>query len=925
MSLGTVRYLLVIEGVADQWVTDSSLVKDTLTDKRIRHEGLIMDGAVISEKIDLREPSVDVSALSLRIRSHDDVAMKCFAQHRKPITWLTNDADEDDTTFTVAKGTNAAANDYVHIGTEVVKVTAVGSTSMTVTRQQWDTQQQYHYANKGNNIYDPYIYMAYDASADVYYPPPTLENRRAYLFRYLTGDTSDENNVFDFSSTKDGSVRDSSDTMIYRGVISQSPMLDSDGVTWIIEISSMIALLEQDISYEEVFGIRGIYHHDFNALAIRVTDWNASPQGGSYQLVGFWETNTELQDELNQYYAGYGTNVDSSEFGINQNTGELVTRMKADATPPDCICDIISSMEGCTPDNDIIIYKEPSNPGQTAIKYWNAVANAYYYRYASATGGKDWFSFPGKWTVLGAGARSWLGKVVSDNWYKITVNGKVDGTNVAPGTYPDNRIYVQTEMDTYVAVNDAVRIVTPGWGWDYVGVITAATTDANGYYYLELERLPYTNDPEDITDNIYPLNTNTNIYTIKGYSRNTDVSSFLDSVIDEAIKANMGNTPFITGADINTTDIALTVGIAAGGDEFLLFRDYIFGETTSMLDIMKEECKLCGMFMCLDSTGRITTKELTMPSKTDGALTTINSDNIVTPYDGAGNWAGWMPDREGIVNTIEIKYNYNPVTAEHETLQEYIDHDSIAIYKNRGRNKMEIAPYSSHSTDMRRSDIRRSTKKIAQKHLDFFAKPYDIVEIPVTLDLMSSVLCGTKVSVTCPHIPDTANGTRGITSKPGLCIGREWPLDATSAEGKLTIRIDNGELDGGYAPACYISAATNVSGNIWDLTVTENKYSPSGEDDNSYFSAGYKIKLIEHDASSPSTQVGSVSTVPNATTVRVSLGGAAPWGATFTGPYYLVFDALANSPTSDQQDYVYIAESDGDLTGGDDSQGSRFQ
>jgi hypothetical protein len=424
----------------------------------------------------------------------------------------------------------------------------------------------------------------------------------------------------------------------------------------------------------------------------------------------------------------------------------------------------------------------------------------------------------------------------------------------------------------------------------------------------------------------YPLNETTTIKIIKSFATEGDTSDFVAAIIDKAPQANSGTTPFITGSDLNEADIIdmfdgtnddLTLGLS-----FLSKREYSFQAKVSVLDALKEECKLLGACMKLDSTGALTIFNLEMPAKTEAGFTTINTNNIITPYGSVGSWIRWSPDLEGVINVIDLSFGYNVGDDGFEDGKKIINHESLATYKNRGRAEMQITPYSRAKTQPKDST---TIEVIAKNILGFFASDYDIVEIPVSTELMTSVYCGTKVKVTSSHIPNTSSGTRGVTAAPGICVGREWPLDATVPFGTLKIRLDRGTPEGGYAPSCLVTTATNVSGNTWDLTVTENLYSPSGEDDNSYFNAGEQIKLIQVNDASPDTGVGTVSTVSDATTVRVALTATAPWGATFTGNYYMVFDALSSSPTSDQQEYAYVAENDGDLTGGVYSQGHRFK
>jgi hypothetical protein len=954
MTLGTVKYLLVIEGVADQWVTDSSLVNASLGTYRRRNEGLSVEGASISEHLNLRDASTDVGGMTLRISAEDTIGLKCFAQRTKHITYLTADATAAATTFTVDKASVVDTNDYIHIGTEVCKVTNISDTTLTVTRQLWDTQQQAHYAVRGNTEFSPKIYLACDVSTGDRYPPPTLENRRCYLFRYAQGETSDENDVFDFSSTKDGSVRSSTDELIFRGVISQAPVLDNDGITWALQISSVTSLLEQEIissTDEDEFRITGVYHSDEDCVAI-ITEDSDNQVGGLtpdriYKLSGFKDDNSAFIDYLNSAYGGstLGTNVDNLEFSYNGS--QLTATIQTDAST-DCnfLLHIISTTEGCT-DNWSQMWTLTSNTANKALPDTLALGTTYH----RACSGPDTASYITPWAATFAGTtgpRGWLGAVWT---YKnlfgstgplnlLNVNAlPYEGSDSNTTTNPSNRIHIESRITPYVSDTDALYIATDGVPTPLVLRIKSGTISPVGDTAVSIDlEVPVGNPARAVIPSNnrryqqqlinfeqypYPLNDTTIVKVVKIFTTATYLGPFLGAVVDKAPEANKGTVPFITGSDVNESNITGISFGSSSGTEYLSSRNYWFNEKVSLLEILQEECKLLGCCMKLDATGRLDLFRLQMPASTESGFVTVNTDSIITPYGSTGNWIRWSPGLDGVVNVIDLQYGYDYKTGDYSKQVDIVDIDSVSSYKNRGRSSMTIAPYSKSTVDVRTDSD--EIKEVARRQLAFFASDYDVVEIPVTMDLMTTVYCGTKVKVTSSHIPNTSSGTRGVTSRPGLVIGRDWPLDASESVGKITVRLEKGDIEGGYAPACEVTTATNVSGNTWDLTVTENKYSPSGEDDNSYFSAGYQIKLIQVNDASPDTGVGTVSTVSDATTVRVALTATAPWGATFTGNYYMVFDALSSSPTSDQQEYVYIAESDGDLTGGDNNQGHRFK
>jgi hypothetical protein len=914
-----------------------------------------LEGCYISENINLRDCWPEIDSFTCKITAPEDIGYKMFAQKTKPITWLTLDEDEVGGTIDVAKGTNAATtNDYIYVGTEVMKVGTVGAESFAVTRTQWDTISQGHYKSQKNiEEFNPFLYMAYDDSAGVYYPPPAIENRRVWLIQYREGETPDTDTPLDAGFT---------DRWVFRGVIAQAPMLAPDGVSWIMTIAPITTLFEQEFAPNrgDGWGITGIYHSDDNAATVVEYDTLDGDHSDKkfYKFVGYWETDEEFAEEITNYMDDKGTNVDDQHWAMEPD-GKITNTIDTDAvSAPVYSSFYISSMEGCIDFDDAWNFE---SAGKTRIVgYTSLTTSTQYWRESNIKASKVFYSDDIANASIMGFPRGYLGMVPMD-WRKWANGGTIAGANPEDnlndtvGNNPSNRVYIESSIEPFLTTDDRLRIETPGCGPIVVGVSTINNT--SGVYYVHLDD-PFLSQMAPSGGGLlsqwialvnrgvstfanavpvvlggssiwpYPLDGSTKIQVIKVYTSDSNLADFVDEVTDESIYANNGSVPFITSYDIDDT-MDSTISDQKSGIPFLEARNYAFGEKVSFRDVIIEECKLYGVFLRSGSDGKITCSKLKMPSSTE-THTTINSDNIITQYASTGEWPSWTPDQEGIVSLVEFKYGYDHVTKGYESESTVMDDLSITLYKNRGRSAIEIKPYSTTSkpADVDSEDLER----IANRLLGFFAQSYDIIEIPVSMDLMTTVFCGSYVSVTSSHIPDTSDGTKGITAKPGLVVGRQWPLDPSESVGRLRVRIERGETEGGYAPACYVSSATNVSGYTYDLTVTANKYAPTGENDNSYFSAGQQIMVIERNDSVPDAYYGEVATVPNSTTVRVDiLSTAGP--SSLPGIWHLTYSDFSNVASlagyvalSAQQNYVYVAEADGDLYAlADKAQGDRFK
>jgi hypothetical protein len=173
------------------------------------------------------------------------------------------------------------------------------------------------------------------------------------------------------------------------------------------------------------------------------------------------------------------------------------------------------------------------------------------------------------------------------------------------------------------------------------------------------------------------------------------------------------------------------------------------------------------------------------------------------------------------------------------------------------------------------------------------------VDVPLTF---FSVAVGSIVSLTAPNVPST-DGTIGITARAGIVVGREHDLTA----GVLTLSIIVADAaSAGYAPAAQIATESNVSGNIWDVTLA-NTEAPTGTTSADWFAAGDAIRVWKLDDTTPATQTGDVTSVTSGT-VRITLDGAATLG---TGDWILEYDAASAWATNPDPPFLFLATSAG--------------
>jgi hypothetical protein len=190
---------------------------------------------------------------------------------------------------------------------------------------------------------------------------------------------------------------------------------------------------------------------------------------------------------------------------------------------------------------------------------------------------------------------------------------------------------------------------------------------------------------------------------------------------------------------------------------------------------------------------------------------------------------------------------------------------------------------------------------IASRIFGVFGGSYAEITVDVPLTFFD-VVVGSVVRLTAPNIPST-DGTVGIADRAGIVIGREH--DLTGGTMSLSIIVGDTSL-AGYCPSAQIATESNVSGNIWDVTLA-NTEAPTGTTSDEWFEAGDAIRVWLFDNTTPAVQTGEVTSV-TAGTVRITLDGAATLG---TGDWILEYDAASAWTTNPDPPFLFLATAAG--------------
>lgn len=912
-----VDYRLQIEGCPDQWVTSDAYAGTFAegTDSHRRIPGFQYDGLQIEENLKLRDFDVALSSMTVKIRH--EYARESFAKRAIIVSYLDAAVNGSATSWYVRNFAAFTYNHVYHVGTEAIKAGNISSNPIPVERQYLDTQAQAHYYATG----------AHQIETPIYDKPPTLEGRRCYLFMYLDGEPSDTLNTFNMGGDPTGATRLSADHLIWRGVIASAPALDGDGLTWVLRIEPLTMLLEQEMSgnKDATRGIQGIYHSAEECICIyfKVTHDAVSVER-NIKISGFWSTEADLLTALQSNLAGIQADIEAAIpdcitniWIVGDKPGEYSLMFTTGATCPDTlIAFFLSNAEGQAFFNPIYSGspQTPSTPPNMFL--WPSTIYGAPLGKDTIVGPLAYYGGDPDADKFGAQApRGWIippyptnGSSPIERILPYVVANEVTD-NSAALTSPSKRIYYNGDIGNVLVAGDHVLIETKGY-WPIEYELAHDPNTTSGYFDV-LDALNYA-PPADMSylgwfGAALCLNAETEITPISISVRGS-IGDLVDEIVSRAYLANAGNVPFITGADL--ADWNTLLGTLTG---FAGSRAYSFAKPVTIREVLREELKLIGYFMCLDADGRITIRLLRLPISTTAGLISIGKDEIITPYDNGGMWPNWQTNTEGIISEIVIYDQYdfiNDTSIEHYRIK---DEASISTHKNRSRGTIEIkAVAGGIINDLEAIDI-------ANRILTVLDKDYEIIKIKVPFKYLydwngagSALRIGTMVSLTCPQIPDTLTGLLGVVNRPCLVIGRKWNLDGKEgAAGEITLWAQSGNR-AGYAPALRILDATNITGNTWVLIVEEQFFAPSTAYDTAYFAAGYTVEVVEFDTFTPPVPpvAGTVDSIDSSTSITVTFAGVAPWGATFSGVYDLRFKSYDVNTMAGQKQYVFIADSD---------------
>lgn len=894
---GVVDYRLMVEGWPHEWVTNPRITHGDNRGERVVYPGLQYTGLKISERIVLRDawPQVSNMTITLCPTDSNEDTLNSFTRDVRPVATLTTPLTDSDTSWATFPITLAAG--IYHLATEAVSCDGANN----ITRAHWNTGAQIHsttIANTNNTV-------------PIYAWPPTMEGRRAYLYAYGTSD----------DVAGDG-------TVIWRGSVARPPKMAKDGVTWTIELMPITSVFDQNVGGNDQieYRIRGVYHSSSAPMAyyFRVDSTSHPSTGGGIARVrGFYETNSDWSAAVN-------TSLATEVAAAASDLGELVYtiadgvpffrgHLTSDAYFSVTVKDVVDG--DTTIGSPAYLNGEPGHNGDTidpggSYAIYGGDSSGKFFIWAGAFIPPYEYPLPTYRTFVGPPRLSYNGSVGSGiaGLALLTANYRDSGDT----TWPENRVYLQS-VDG-LEVGDRLLVKDTGDENHSPTILQIESINtALDQRYVEL----------DMSHNgSFYLSSDMVMVKITSYAASSNWAGFMQSVVDESPKANIGVTPWITANDVAVSTWA-ALWTTYPFHDYWRSRTYRFVKPVKVKDVLVPELQATGWMARLALDGKLDVSPMPLVSPQQTADASLTDDEILLPTSGmCGEWPTWQAQQDGLVNIVFLKLGYSPYTDEFDSHFDYLIRmtDSISEHKSGDRAKQEIAPHSvpSMGGSLRQRLLRvPEAKELADMVIGYLrtqSRDYAIVTVSVPFTKFA-ILCGSIVSVTSAYIPDGLGG-RGVSGKKAICVGRDWNLDpAQNSMGSLTLYFPrDGGRTAGYAPTGRVTNRVNTTGNIWVLTFSAaNFYNLAWSEDNDgdivkHFEVGDGIEILEVDVNAESRFVGSITDKPSSTTIEVTLDGTwVPGGSTWN-MRFCANDEFATAFSDHQGAYCYVADQDGLVT-----------
>lgn len=884
---GDVAFRLVIEGCPYIFVTDEAMVT-AMDDGREVVGGLLLDGLSVTESVSIPGCDLNVQLSSAQIVDtvhNADAATSAFTSYTSAARLATIKAavSVGDVSASVSSAAPLTVGQRYHVGTEVWEVTSrtfsgtISADTIGIDRGLWDTTEQAFPISVSTAAgLEP-------AVIPITSFPQQYAGRRVWLY----GHGSSELTLDTASTTTTG-------TLLWRGILSANPEM-SDPQTWSLTFQPRLALFDGEIGTGAggASKIRGIYYSAYCPLQIQFQIRATAAASSAVtsvvilDLVGFYETQAAFCQALTDLIAGDSTIAAAGGSWLAAPTIDAGTGAESWELyyTPSSGTPIWVDVRGGSPVDGFLFDWRDLTPGAPVT----TLSGAHTYR-------AMWMPSDPTTSTTVATPRV----VPRASYQRLWTQPQ---SLAVQSAFPFGRFYLDTSASIAGLGHARLTPPTPAGSTAAPDAVDVDVAVFAGYGYVNVTSdFPEFNAAGDIGPTF-------EISVQFGSLSGCNLAEFMSALTTNSPSyANNGSTPMITDDDI--ADWTDEVEAAIAGDGGLSHRIYSFTKPKKLIDIVREECKLLGLYLCLDTNGKIAVRRLPAVDATTPTLS-IDAD-VLTPGDDFG-LVRMSPD--AIISSVVLKGGYAPIDEKWTTTYTFRALGAVGATKSKGQ-PLTISPVVRPTTPDVSGAGDISVARAAQlvsRVLAIFGQQYQVVKVPVLMTAHTARI-GDQVLVTVPQLPYA--GSRGTTvSGGGLSNTRAWVIGRSWSYGEdcggeltlLTIAVNGA----GYAPSCRIQTASG-SGVTWTLTADAAYYGPGTVADASFFAAGYRVVLSEFDAATPTRILGTVTSVVG-NSIAVTLDTA--WSGIGTAPWYdLDFAAANEGITTAQRTYGYMADPTGRIT-----------
>lgn len=854
---GELSYRLLVERWPFQWVTHSSMVDASATPPK--RGGLSITGK-LKCVTNLVTGEAEVSGFSATITDIGERATYALGRVPSATTWLTAELTSSATSMSVRSTAGFASSGTVWLDSEAMTYSGKTSTSFTgLTRGSLSTLAQKHFISTGAGLRYPEI-------TDV---PVTMAGCRAKLYVYGQND----------SPTGSG-------TQVWSGIVTRHPV--RKGAEWSLSVDPITSVLNRALSADlgEPLTPRGIYY-PWNrpfVLQLRIAAAGTAIPGeaassarvvfpASASDTAFFETQGTFLEFLNNKIAtatsGWDTSVSAFPFGDS-----WALTCTTDASPTAVW--VYVGVGGIDP----IFDELPVTSAGVQVSTFGASQTYYWYPTADSLAG------------AGSVPRGYFGEVVGGS-----------GFAALSATFPHRRMHLGG------AASLGSLITSANISWKALGSYiegneaVSVTTISSGSRYIETTRGRIEDGGVGQTAHGFTAATLPELRVGRTYTTGGSIWTALNAIISAAPnELNAGAVPDLRSADFDSTswdDLDETW-------QPRIVRQRVFRSFSdvSLGDVVREELKLAGYVLGVNTTGQLAIFRLRRPVATEAAAITLDSFIVDKSLPT------WEPSGKGMVNTVLVRRGYDPLEDEHKGPTDVV-RDVAAFGQSPRPTTFQVEPKSVPAAG---PETHAEIVELSARVLGVLAYPYAMVQGDVSLRHWATV-GGSVVAISSEHLPDPATGALGASNLAGLVVGRE--ADMKGGRVTLTILVMLAKA-AGYAPEALVVSQVNTSGNTWAITVSTDTFANSTEADD-WWVATDKVRVWRWDSTTAGEVVGTVASVA-ANVVTVTFD--AVW--TPGSDTWVLGSQVSTAATTAQLAYVYLAGSDGRIDAATDLDAWRF-